>query len=271
MLVLIDVVSKYIWVEPIKFKTALQVKLAFKKNFLKSTRVPKKLQTDQGAEFVNAVLQRFLKGKGITFFTVKSDKKAAVAERVIRTLKEKMYRYMHEKHTKTYIDVLQDLVASYNNTYHKSIKMTPSEVSTENEGKVLKSLYGKACEQDKKRKKPKFKVGDFVCISSVKGVFEKGYTGNWTEEIFIVDSIKLSAVPQIMYKLKDWRAQVIEGSFYDKEMQLVSKGLRDFWKVEKLIRERKTNKKVEYLVKWEGYTDKFNSWVSEKDIKKINS
>lgn len=269
LLVLIDVVSKHMWVEPLKDKSAELVTNAFKKVFKKAKRVPKKLQTDQGTEFVNSTLEKYLKGEGITFFTLKSDKKAAIAERVIRTLKEKIYRYTHEKHTKMYINVLQALVSSYNKTYHKSIKMAPVEVNTQNEGQVLNNLYGKAWEQNKKRKKPKFKEGDFVRISSVKGVFEKGYTGNWTEEIFIIDKVKLSAVPQIMYKIKDWKGKEIDGSFYDKEIQLVSKGLEEFWKIEKVIRKRKRGKKIEYLIKWEGYSDEFNSWVPQKDVKDL--
>lgn len=269
LLVIIDVVSKYIWVEPLKNKTAIEVKQAFEKIFSVTERKPTKIQTDQGLEFVNSLVQNFLKVKNIVFFTVKSDKKAAVAERVIKTLKEKIYRYMHEKNTYRYVDVLQDLVTSYNNTHHKSINMAPVDVTTANEGQVLKLLYGKSWEENKKTKKPQFKEGDFVRLSRVKGPFEKGYTGYWTVEIFIIDKIKMSAVPQIMYKVRDWHGEKIDGSFYAKELQLVSKELDDHWKIEKIMRKRKRKKKLEYLVRWEGYSDAFNSWVSEKDMKKI--
>ena len=273
LLVVIDVVSKYTWVEPLLTKNGPTVLLAFQKILKETMRLPKKMQTDDGKEFLYGGLQKYFERLGITFFTVKSDKKAAIAERVIKTLKEKIYRYMHEKHTHTYIDVLQDLVSSYNNTYHSSIKMAPSEVAENNEGEVLRNLYGKAWEQDKKKKRPKFREGDFVRISRVKGVFEKGYVGQWTEEIFIVDTIKLSAVPNIMYKLKDWSGEPIEGSFYDKELQLVSKGLEDYWKVETILRTkfvRKNKKKVKmYYVKWEGYQSSVNSWVTEADIKRL--
>ena len=197
LLVLIDVVSKYLFVEPLKNKLALEVLTKFKKIFDESGRKPVKLQTDEGGEFVNKELGGYLKSKEVTFFIVSSDKKAAIAERVIRTLKEKIYRYMHEKYTIMYIDMFQDLVSSYNNTYHKSIKMAPAEVTEDNEGQVLKNLYGKAWAQDKKQKKPKFKEGDFVRLSKYKQVFDKGYRGNWTEEIFIVDVVKTSAFFQI--------------------------------------------------------------------------
>jgi co-chaperonin GroES (HSP10) len=270
LLVLIDVVSRYLFVEPLKTKRGADVLSALKKIF--ATRKPKKLQTDDGKEFVNREVGQYLKKEGVTFFTVKSDKKAAIAERVIRTLKDKIHRYMNEAHTFKYIDVLQDLVESYNNTYHKGIKMTPAEVTTDTEGEVLQNLYGKAWKEDKKRKKPKFKEGDFVRISRVKGVFEKGYTGQFTEEIFIVDKVKLSAVPQIMYKLKDWNAVPIQGSFYDKELQLVAKGLEDFWKVEKVLPDKRIRRgKVQRLVKWVGFPSSLNSWVNVENIKDIGT
>lgn len=194
LLVVIDVVSKYLWVEPLKTKKGIEVRDALKKIFHRSGRKPDKLQTDQGKEFLDKNVQSFLKKEGIEFFTVKSDKKAAIAERVIRTLKEKLYRYMHEKHTNEYVDALQDLVISYNNTYHKSIKRTPAEVTVENEGEVLETLYGDAWKVDRidsrKKQRSPIKVDDFVRISRVKGVFAKGYTGNWTEEIFVVTKVE---------------------------------------------------------------------------------
>jgi co-chaperonin GroES (HSP10) len=177
---------------------------------------------------------------------------------------------MNEMHKLVYIDVLQDLVESYNNTYHKGIKMTPAQVTADTEGEVLKNLYGKAWAENKKRKKPKFKVGDFVRISRVKGIFEKGYTGQFTEEIFIVDKVKLSAVPQIMYKLKDWLAVPIEGSFYDKELQLVGEGLEDFWKVEAVLGYRTVRGRMQKLVKWMGFPSSLNSWVFAEDIRDID-
>lgn len=270
LLVLIDVVSKYLWVEPLKSKSGRDVLEGFKKIFSRTKRTPLKLQTDDGKEFWDKGVQNYLKTRKINFFTLRSDKKAAIAERVIRTLKAKIWRYMHEKHTKRYVDVLQDLVSSYNETYHKSIKMTPSEVNQSNEGEVLGNLYGAAWKEDKKRKKPKYKEGDFVRLSAVKGVFEKGYMGNWTEEIFVIDKVKTGAIPQIMYKLSDFNKEPIEGSFYSQELQLVSKDLtNDFWKVESILSTKMVRGRKQYFVKWEGYPESMNSWVDDKAMKRL--
>lgn len=271
LMILIDIVSKHVWVEPLKTKSGPDVLAAFRKVFEKTERRPLRLQTDDGKEFLNHHVQKFFKDNNISFFTVKSDKKAAVAERVVRTLKEKIYRYMYEKNTRRYLDVLQDLVSSYNDTYHKAIKMAPSEVNTSNEGRVLGYLYGKYWFPKtgiNRIKKEGVKVGDLVRISKLKGVFDKGYIGNWTEEVFIVDKI-IESEPRRWYKLKDWGGEVLEGSFYDEEIQVVHKDLKGYWKVEKVIRKRIVRGKKEYFVKWEGYPESMNSWVKEKDMKSI--
>jgi hypothetical protein len=267
LLILIDVVSKYVWVEPLKSKNGPTVLQGFKDLFGRIERKPQKLQTDEGKEFLYHGVQSFLKENKIGFFTLKSDKKAALAERVIRTLKEKIARYMHEKHTRRYVDVLDDLVASYNDTYHTSIKRAPAEVNEKNEGSVLNALYGHLW-KEKKQKPPKLKVGDFVRISRVKGIFSKGYTGKWTKEIFIVQKV-VESKPYVMYQLRDWKNVSIEGSFYEHEVQLVHADLEGFWKVEEVLDKRVRRGKVEHLVKWEGYPHSLNSWVKDKDIKNL--
>lgn len=271
LLVLIDVVSKYVWVEPLKSKAGPTTLAGFKRIWSKTERRPEKLQTDDGTEFVYKGVQNMLSAMNITFFTVKSDKKAAVAERVIRTLKDKIYRYMHERHTKRYIDVLQDLVQSYNVTYHKSVKMPPADVRESNEGEVLDNLYGhlwKTMGTDV----PKFKIGELVRISSVKHPFRKGYMGNWTEEIFRIKDLKRHAEPRIVYKLEDWGKEPITGSFYAEELQAVDKDLQDYWKVEKILKSRTLrNGRKKYMVKWQGYPSSMNSWVYEEDMRGLET
>ena len=141
LLTCIDIFSKYAWVVPLKTKQGQELVKAFQ-TILASRLKPSKLQTDQGTEFLNRVFQKFLRENNIDFFTVNSGLKASVVERFNRTFKNKMYKYFTAKNTLSYIDVLPQLVKSYNNTYHRSIKMKPSQVTKANEVKVWDTLYG---------------------------------------------------------------------------------------------------------------------------------
>ena len=104
-----------------------------------------------------------------------------VAERFIRTSKNKIYKHMTTISKNVYFDVLDDIVDEYNNTHHKTIKMKPIDV-----GDHSFAEYN----EESNEKEPKFKVGDHVRISKFKNVFAEGYTLNWSEEIFVVKKIK---------------------------------------------------------------------------------
>ena len=262
LLTCIDIFSKYAWVVPLKTKQGQELVKAFQ-TILASGRKPSKLQTDQGTEFLNRVFQKFLRENNIEFFTVKSGLKASVVERFNRTFKNKMYKYFTAKNTLTYIDVLPQLVKSYNNTYHRSIKMKPTQVTKANEAKVWDTLYGSDVQ---KRVRFKFQVGDRVRISKVKRMFEKPYLPNYTEEMFTIYKRFARQLP--VYKLKDDAGEILEGTFYEPELQKIIKN-DDVYRVEKILRKRKRKGVVEYLVKWKGYADKFNNWVSERDISKL--
>lgn len=98
-------------------------------------------------------------------------------------------------------------------------------------------------------------------------MFEKSYLPNFTEEIFTIYKRTTRRVP--VYKLKDDAGEILEGTFYEPELQKIVKN-DDVYRVEKILRKRKRNGAVEYLVKWKGYQDpKFSSWVSERDISKL--
>ena len=155
LLTCIDIFSKYAWAVPLKKKQGQELVKAFQ-TILASGGKPLKLQTDQGTEFLNRVFQKFIRENNIEFFTVKSALKASVVELFNRTFKNKMYKYFTAKNTLTNIDVLPQLVKSYNSTYHRSIKMKPTQVTEANEAKVWDTLYGSDVQ---KRVRFKFQVG----------------------------------------------------------------------------------------------------------------
>jgi len=164
----------------------------------------------------------------------------------------KNVKYFTANSTRKYIDILDEFVNRYNNTVHSSIKMTPTEANKrENETQVWRNLYGDYSPPE--RKAPKFSIDDKVRITEKKSIFEKGYTPCWTEEIFVVSEV--SYTDSITYKLKDLNGEEIKGSFYEQELQNTT---QEMFRIEKVIR-RKGDKS---LVKWVGYPDEFNSWVS---------
>ena len=178
--------------------------------------------------------------------------KAAVVERFNRTLKTKMYRYFTAKNYIRYVDVLPDLLHSYNHTYHRSIGMAPVEVEDTNKDLVRARLYPLI----PKSYKWKYDVCDRERITMRRQPFKKGYVGNWSEEIFEIDA-RLPTVP-VTYRLKDLVGDIIKGKFYKPEIQKVFKSDEDYFDVEKILKTKRRGRRIEYLVKWLGYPPKFN-------------
>ena len=197
---------------------------------------------------------------GIQFFTTNSETKASIAERFIRTLKQKIYRHFTANNTLRYTDVLQDIVYSYSHTIHRSIKESPANVTRENEFQVRQTLYG---EKQAKTKKFKFNVGDLVKIRKARRPFEKAYKQGWTEENFTIAE-RLARSPPV-HKIKDYGREMPQGIFYEQELQKVVKK-DDVYGVDSILRLRTRNGRKQYLVSWKNYPAKFNSWVDEKDI-----
>ena len=229
LLMVIDVFSKYGWIVSLKDKKTESVSSAFDKIFKKAERKPEMLWTDKGSEFVSKHFKEFLKKNKIELYYTENEEKSSVVESWNKTMKNRMWKMFSANNNTVYWDKLDKLVDGYNNTKHSSIEMTPIEASKkENEEKVFANLYGDLIYL--KPKKPKFSIGDKVRISKYKRrVFYKGYTPNWTEEIFVVDKILLTK--PVTYKIVDLLGEEIEGSFYEKELQ---KAKQQTFRIEKL-------------------------------------
>jgi len=166
-----------------------------------------------------------------------------------------MYRYFTAKNTTRYVDVLPDLLHSYNQTYHRSIDMVPVEVDDTNEHMVRARLYPLKL----KSYKWKYGVGDRVRITMRKSAVQKGYLGRWSKEIFEIDAHQ-PTVP-VTYRLKDLVDDVIKRKFYESQIQKVVKDDIDYFDVEKILKTRRRSGKIEKLVKWFRYPSKLNSWT----------
>lgn len=259
LLTVIDCFSKFAWAIPVKSKGADEMLKAFQILLQQSKpRIPRKLQTDAGKEFLNSSIQNLLKKKQIHHFVTTSDKKAAIVERFNRTLKTRIWAYFTAHQTRNYIDHLEDFVASYNNSFHRSIGMKPSEVKPKDEDKIWVKLYGKSLSNSKS----KIKTGQKVRISKYKGIMEKGYVPNWSEEHFHVAKELKKGKP--VFTIKDDLDEDIKGQFYSEELQPIEKNR---YIIEKIIKKRKlSNGSAKHFVKWKGWPDKFNSWLSSEEL-----
>ena len=265
LLIAIDILSRHLWVRPLKNKSGEEIVMGLKDIFEKG-RSPKVIRTDQGREFTNNKVQDYLKTKGVRHFTTNNEVKANYAERVIRTLRGKLFKYMNSKQSYKYIDVLQDLVNGYNKSYHRSIRTSPSLVNRNNETYIWQLLYGIP---SLNRQIPAFKKGDLVRIAFTRDKFDRGYTQNFSDEIFRV--VQIIRRDPIVYKINDLNDKEVKGTFYKEELQHVHKDEDAQYHIEKILKKRKKNGKIQYLVKWLGYQREFNSWIDAEDLKEINS
>ena len=264
ILTCIDILSRFAWARPLKSKSGKEVAAAIEDIFSASGRIPKRIQTDQGREFYNAPVQQLLTSNNVELFSVKSPNKAALVERFNRTLKNKLWRMFTSRNNHKWINDLAHVMHAYNHAIHRVIRMKPANVNKENAMIIWERLYGKDPRNQSTLRG--IKKDDIVRISSVKGQFEQGYLPNWSREEFIVDKVNKKFLPN-MVQLKDHHGEVIEGGFYDKEVQRIGREKDDdVYDVEKIIRQKKKDGEVWYLVKWLGYNNSFNSWVRKRDI-----
>lgn len=255
ILTAINCFTKYAYAVPIKNKTGVLIKKALEP-ILESNKI-RLIQTDNGTEFYNSTVQALFKKYNLRHYSSYTEKKASIVERFNRTLKNNMWREFSARGSYKWLDILDDLVAKYNNSYHRTIRMKPVEVNNLNEKQVLENI-NKSTFRKPSGRRSKFKIGDVVRISKYKKTFEKGYQPNFTNEQFTVSSI-LPTTP-ITYRLKDSRNQIIKGAFYEYEM--IKTKYPNVYLVEKIVR-KKGDKS---LVKWLGFDQTHNSWINTVDI-----
>lgn len=254
LLTVIDTFSKKAWAVAVKSKDGQNVTAAMKSVLDSLKRKPKNLQTDDGREFFNNQFHHLMQSHKINHYSTYSSLKASIVERFNRTLKAMMWKEFSFQGTYKWINIYQELIDKYNNTLHRTIKMTPNEVNSSNEKTLLDTVYNNL----KVFKRPKFKVGDHVRISKYKHVFEKGYTPNWTTEVFKIKNIKITN-PNT-YILEDYRGSEIKGGFY--EYELLKTKYTQTYLVEKVLRRRGNM----LYVKWLGFSSNHNSWINSNNI-----
>ena len=204
LLCAINLFSKYAWAVPLKDKKGTSIVNVFQK-VISEGRKPNRIWVDQGSEFYNNSFKDFLKTNNIKMYSSYNEEKSVVAERFIRTLKNKIFKHMAAIPKNVFFDLLVDIVNKYNNAVHRTIKIKPIDIADDSYAQYNK---------DFNKNDPNFKVGDHVRISKHKNIFVKRYTPNWSEEVFVVSKIK-NTFPWT-YVVNDLGGEEITGSFYEK-------------------------------------------------------
>ena len=267
VLVAIDIFSRYAHCQPIKSKKGVEVTQALQQ-ILSGPRKPKTIRTDRGMEFRSKDVNKYLKSIDIHhFYALNTETKANYAERFIKTLKHKIFRYLMKKRTQKYIDVLQDMVHSYNHTVHRSLGATPDSVTKDKEGesRLQQYLLRKKQPVMSKSRPYRLKLGQTVRLSHVRNVFDREYSQKWTGELFKIKSrFRREGLP--VYTLMDWENDVINGTFYEPELQAVDVDATTEYYIDKILKKRVRNKQREVLVQWLHWPKKYDSWIPETDV-----
>lgn len=276
ILTLIGVFSKYAYAIPLKTKSAAQIHDALESIFDGGGGYrPGRLQTDEGKEFTNRKVQHLLKDYLIKFYLATNERiKCAVVERFQRTLMTKLHKYFTSKGTVKFIDILPDLVNSYNNTYHRSIRMTPHEASQPtNNAYIFRNLYGfsnlRAMIRSRQLQPRRLtSSGDHVRIPQQKNVFGKGYRQNFTDAIYtVVNRNDLQPGKRPVYKIKTYDGDKVRGTFYPEELQTVPGN--DVYRVQ-VLRYRYRGKRRQALVKYYNFPDQAPEWIPTSQLQSLS-
>ena len=256
-LTVIDSLSKFAWAKILRDKSASSIVEAFEEIFNEG-RLPFIIRTDRGKEFVNKNFKGLLSKYRIHHTTSHNQEiKCAIVERFNRTLKGRMHKYFTAKGTRKWTDILEDLVNTYNNSFHRTIKMTPLEASESKNDILVKNVYGvDNINELKKVNKTDIKVGDKVRQAYVLKPFDKSYYPMWTDKVSEVQKVA-SDVKKPMFNINDEKQK-----FYPEQVQKIVENL---YRVEEILKTRNRNGRKEYFVKWLGYPPSYNSWVDESE------
>ena len=217
LLCAVDVFSKYAWVTALKGKTGKEVSQAFEDILHEASHDPLHVQTDKGKEFRTSAFEGVAKRRGIEVFSSENDYiKASPVERFQRTLQNIMHRHFTSSRIRSFLKVLQEMVRTYNTTYHRAIGMAPAQVRPKDYEAFWQRLYGTGvpCQS------PKLKAGDHFRIRETRRTFKKGYLPHWSLEIFLIDGVLPTSPPT--YTVVDFGGRSCRDHFMNKSCRWYS-------------------------------------------------
>jgi hypothetical protein len=264
ILTIVDIFTRYAWARPLMTKTGAEVAEAFQKIFEESKRHPRFFYWDQGKEFLNKNMEALMEKYGIEGYHTYGRGKSAIVERFNKTLKTWMWKELTAQDSEKWLPLLKGLVERYNERKHGTLGITPKDASA-HPIKALKR-WNEIAEKIPKPGKPTFRIGDWVRIDKEKGPFAKGYTRNWTREIFRVTDVVDNHFP-ITYHLEDYWGEEIKGTFYAEQMQKVKYPKVRI--IDKIVDKRGKGNKREALVSYVGFPEQYNEWVPYAEAQKV--
>lgn len=261
LLVGIDVLSRTVFLAGVKSKTSEAMKKAFEELFRQMPMLPYRIFTDRGTEFTSKEMHRFFGAKNIQIHHSSfSDVKASVAERAIRNVKQRLYRYFGEYKTLKWIDVIPNVANAINHSVCRVTGVRPVDVTFKNAQKIWKHVYGDLWTREKLpplRYRPK----DYVRLAREKAVFRKGYLPTYSDEIYKVKDV-LHGDPNL-YELKNSNG-TSKGMFYGEELSRVRRNAVHL--IEQVLKKRTNDGVKELYVKL--YKKSKPVWVREDSLEK---
>jgi hypothetical protein len=261
---------------------------AFKSIFKETGgKYPATFRSDFGSEYKNRLVKQYFSEHNIFHYFTSGQNKAYFAERVIRSLRLLLSRYLRQKNSQEWVQVLPKLTANYNASYHSSILMAPNDVTEKNAGQVWANLTlipimrrrqqkikeeTKTVKREKKEKKRvtpyKVDIGDYVRISYTKRAFEKTFDQKFSGEIFVVAK-RYRRLLRPVYRLQDLKHEHLSGFFHNHEIQKIRVPKNPTFVIDKILQTKKGGSKKMYKVSWRFYPKKFDSWVEASTVKHL--
>ena len=276
ILVCIDVFTRFLFTRPLKALRGVLVKEAYTDIFAFNEK-PQTIRTDHGSEFVNKDMKKFFEQEGVKHYLTSNEIKTSHGERVIQTLRMRIARLFRAQNNFNWIDVIQDVTNSYNDSVHAALNSSPNTAMCATEKTELWHWQYKRNDSSTitgPNKPYEFNLGDRVRISFLRESFHRAYDHSWTDMIYTVTHRRMHQGFQ-KYKIKEWNNEVIEGEFYKEELQKVniSTSSKPIFKVEEILQTRtvgpKNERRVESLVKWLGWSKRYNTWVREDELSDV--
>ena len=265
LLTILDTFTRQLWVKPLHDRKGETVTKAFKEflDSLKPTDKIHSLLTDRGIEYRSKVFKELMNQYHINHYFSTTGGAMSV-ERVHLTLRSKLMKFFIKNNTSRYIDKLQQFVSSYNRTKHSVTLKKPVEIDFSNQYEVYKHIKSK--EKEIKKKPFRFSVNDKVLISYKRTIFDRQFSERFSRQVYTI-ARRYRNQNVNLYKLIDCNDELVKGSFYESELQIVIEDPKKYMRIEKILKRRNG----ESLVKFEWYPRECARWVRNREIKDLQN